>query len=61
MGLGEAKDTCKHMQTTIGNKIVDTLTFSTIYHFNFISLANVHFTYSPPSPQSNVVLQFHEP
>ena len=49
------------MQATIGNKIVDMLTFSTAYHFNFISLANVHLTICLLHPQSNVVLQFHEP
>lgn len=40
--------------STIGDKIIDTLTFTTSYYLSYISFAPVKLTFSPNSPQNNV-------
>ena len=46
--------------STIGDKIIDTLTFTTSYYLSYISFAPVKLTFSPNSPQNNVASWFRE-
>lgn len=38
--------------STIGDKIIDTLTFTTSYYLSYISFAPVKLTFSPNSPKT---------